>query len=83
MGDMADVAIEDGLMQDLMEEPLSDWEADCLQHWGQILTGAYAHWCSERDDLPIDESCDEWPCGCGYDVDDMIYGDWDDIRAVD
>ena len=32
---------------------------------GRILTGEFAHWCFEWDELPIDETCEnEWPCGC-------------------
>lgn len=43
---------------------LKDWELDCM-HWrGKVLTGLYAHWCRDWDDLPIDESCPEWPCVC-------------------
>jgi hypothetical protein len=35
-------------------------------YWrGVVLTGKYAHWCDEWDGLPIDETCEEWPCGCG------------------
>lgn len=36
-------------------------------HWrGRILRGDYAHWCPEWDGLPIDETCSEWPCECGF-----------------
>lgn len=43
----------------------SHFAADSL-HWrGRVLTGRHAHWCVEWDDLPIDETCPEWPCGCG------------------
>ena len=42
-----------------------DWIEDCQQWRGRLLTGRYAHWCMEWDDLPIDETCPEWPCGCG------------------
>lgn len=42
----------------------SDWQQDCM-HWrGKVLTGNYGHWCPEWDDLPIDETCPEWPCSC-------------------
>jgi len=43
-----------------------DWRKDCLYWRGRELTGRYAHWCPEWDDLPIDETCGEWPCGCAY-----------------
>ena len=42
-----------------------EWKEDCLEYRGVVLTGAGAHWCVEWDDLPIDETCYEWPC-CEY-----------------
>ena len=43
---------------------MTEWEEDCL-HWrGRVLTGKYKHWCLDWDDLPIDETCHEWPCAC-------------------
>lgn len=45
-----------------------EWVADCLQWRGEVLTGRYAHWCFEWDGLPIDETCEEWPCGCGIEA---------------
>lgn len=44
--------------------PVERWEADCQKWRGRVLTGAYAHWCFEWDELPVDETCREWPCGC-------------------
>lgn len=46
--------------------PSPDFIEDCLIWRGRVLTGSYAHWCPEWDDLPIDETCPEWPCGCGF-----------------
>jgi hypothetical protein len=41
------------------------WELDCKHYWGKTLTGEKAHWCPEFDDLPIDETCDEFKwCEC-------------------
>lgn len=40
------------------------WAADCLKWRGSILAGVHGHWCPEWDDLPIDETCREWPCQC-------------------
>jgi len=37
---------------------------DCLQWRGRVLDGTYRHWCAEWDDLPMDETCPEWPCDC-------------------
>ena len=46
------------------QTPKNDFEQECL-HWrGRILTGVHAHWCGDWDDLPVDETCPEWPCGC-------------------
>ena len=39
---------------------------DCKVWRGRVLTGKYAHWCPEWDDLPMDETCSEWPCDCGF-----------------
>ena len=41
-----------------------DWITDCLSQRGRVLTGVHGHWCPEWDDLPMDEYCFEWPCGC-------------------
>ncbi len=50
------------------ESPLpkieDEWVEDCL-HWrGRVLTGKHRHWCYEWDELPVDETTPEWPCGC-------------------
>lgn len=53
-----------------MFTPSTEWEADCLKWRGHVLTGRYAHWCGEYDDLPVDETCEnEWPCACRDDLD--------------
>lgn len=41
-----------------------EWEHDCMITRGKVLTGHFAHWCSDWDELPIDEKCPEWPCAC-------------------
>ena len=45
-----------------------DWKADCLKWRGRILTGKYGHWCYGWDELPIDDTCPEWPCECAEDL---------------
>lgn len=56
-----------------MPTPSQDWIDDCLEWWGGILTGRFAHWCAEWDDLPIDETCQEFEfCGC---YDDTEHGE--------
>lgn len=42
----------------------SEWEQDCLTWRGLVLEGQYAHWCPQWEDLPMDETCPEWPCAC-------------------
>lgn len=54
--------------------PVDEWEQDCFQWRGMVLTGRYAHWCMEWDDLPVDETCPEWPCNCGI-VEDVDAGE--------
>ena len=46
----------------------ADWREDCLLWRGRELTGLFAHWCADWDDLPIDETCREWPCACAKDL---------------
>ena len=42
----------------------AQWQRDCLRWGRRVLTGKFRHWCFEWDELPVDETCDEWPCGC-------------------
>ena len=44
------------------------WNADSLRWRGRVLTGKYGHWCDDYDDLPVDETCPEWPCACADDL---------------
>ena len=38
-----------------------------MKWWGRVLDGHFAHWCYDWDDLPIDETCDEWDtCTCRF-----------------
>jgi hypothetical protein len=40
----------------------SEFQKDSL-HWnGRILTGRFRHWCYDWDQLPIDETCEEFEC---------------------
>ena len=50
-----------------------EWERHTRRWRGKVMTGLYAHWCSDWDDLPIDETTPEWPCACSDDL----------IRAVE
>ena len=49
-----------------MSDPNPDFIEDCMRWRGRVLRGNYIHWCPEWDELPIDETCLEWPCGCGF-----------------
>ena len=41
------------------------WVQDCMYWRGVVLTGKYAHWCWDWDDLPVDETTPEWYyCSC-------------------
>ncbi len=42
------------------------WAEDCMQFWGRVLTGGRAHWCNDWDDLPIDDTCEEFKCCTCY-----------------
>jgi len=41
-----------------------EWRQDCLRWRDKVLTGRFRHWCFEWDGLPVDETTQEWPCGC-------------------
>jgi hypothetical protein len=39
---------------------MADWDEfneDCMEFYGQILTGEFRHFCPDWDYLPIDETC--------------------------
>jgi hypothetical protein len=38
------------------------WAEDCQKWRGHLLTGVYAHWCSDWDALPVDGHMREWNC---------------------
>ena len=48
------------MIDDLPEE----WLRDSMRWRGRVLKGKYWHWCPACDELPIDETCAEWPCEC-------------------
>jgi hypothetical protein len=45
---------------------MDEWEEDCLKWRDRVLTGKFAHWCFDWDGLPVDETCEEWPCDCQF-----------------
>ena len=51
-----------------MGEASPEWLQDCLKWRGRPLTGKHGHWCPDWDELPIDETCSEWPCGCAEEL---------------
>ena len=63
--------------------PSTQWVEDCLRWRGVVLTGEYAHWCFEYDDLPMDETCyGEWPCGCSIQMPDGTVVDTMELARV-
>lgn len=38
---------------------MEEWYEVSARYHGRALTGKYAHFCNDWDDLPIDETCDE------------------------
>lgn len=52
----------------IAEEDRDVWRADCMKWLGEVLDpdGAYAHWCADWDDLPVDSSMDEFNCCTCY-----------------
>lgn len=48
-------------------EHQAEWERDCLQWLGRVLTGKFCHWCYDWDGLPVDETTSEWQgCTCEF-----------------
>ncbi len=44
---------------------MTEFDQDCMQMWGKLLTGKHKHYCCEWDYLPIDETCYEYfACMC-------------------
>lgn len=42
-----------------------DWTLWSMREHGRVLTGKYAHWCHEWDDMTVDETTPEWEtCTC-------------------
>ena len=51
---------------------MTEWEEDCISCWGRVLTGKYAHFCSDWDYLTLDETCHPFMyCNCEYTEWDM------------
>lgn len=65
-----------------MSKMRAAWEQHCLEWRGRVLTGKNAHSCPDWDELPIDESCPEWPCICyRKDGPKRAFGDAGEIEA--
>ena len=43
-------------MTELMEDQLQ-WEKECIEWRGKVLTGEFRHYCAEFDGLPVDDTC--------------------------
>lgn len=58
-------------------DALEEWRADCLKWRGRVLDGKLSHWCVEWDGLPVDETTEEWACGCyDFDLDERFTRPW-------
>lgn len=50
---------------DLFGSASLSWVQDAYSWRGHAMLGKYAHWCQEWDDLPVDETTEEWAsCTC-------------------
>ncbi len=48
-----------------MSAPSPEFIAESLKWRGRVLTGRFAHWCADWDELPVDETTPEWEsCRC-------------------
>lgn len=50
----------------MSKEFSQEWKDECLKYYGRVLTGKFAHWCWDWDQLPIDETCREFEVCCCY-----------------
>ena len=51
---------------------MTEFEQDCIEHYGKILTGKFKHYCCGFDYLPIDETCFEFElCLCDFGDENM------------
>jgi len=55
------------------------WVADSTKFRGKVLTGRYAHWCDDFDNLPVDETCEEFENGCTCVRDHIDNGEQNDV----
>ncbi len=49
-----------------MSGPSEEFIRESIRWRGRVLTGKYAHWCADWDELPVDETTPEWPCCCCF-----------------
>lgn len=50
---------------DCSELYIGEFNNDCLELYGELLTGANKHYCIDFDYLPIDDTCPEFEfCTC-------------------
>jgi hypothetical protein len=52
-----------------MMKPLVDteeWAEHCQEWYGRILSGEFAHYCADWDDMPLDENVTEFACCTCY-----------------
>jgi hypothetical protein len=43
-----------------------EWALVCARYHARVLMGDYAHFCADWDELPVDETCEEFECCTCY-----------------
>ena len=41
---------------------MNTWAKDCNRWHGRVLVGKYCHYCMDWDDLPVDDTVQEYEC---------------------
>lgn len=42
----------------------TSFEKECIREHGSILIGRFRHYCYDWDELPVDETCEEFEACC-------------------
>jgi len=64
--------VREMVLADIFPRESTDWAVDSFRWRGAMLNGLFTHWCYEYDELPVDETCLEFPCGCERDLADEL-----------
>lgn len=50
------------------------WIHDCRVWYDRLLTGKFAHYCLDWDNIPVDETTEEWKCCTCFNEEEKLCG---------